>query len=98
MSARKFFEEYLRFSKKDRIGVLALLILILIIYFLPVLFRRREGNFSISEISLIVATADSLESSEKQVQREGREMLAPATRAAAFSFDPNTLDENGWRR
>src|SRR3982750_4692221 len=107
MLYKKLIRDYLNFSRQDRIGVMSLLVLILVIYFLPLLFSKDKETFPLEEDPLLSLAIDSLTKAEKEQQTE---LPAGAYRPASpgrtngfvrkelFAFDPNTLPAEGWRR
>lgn len=90
---------YFVFSKKERIGILSLLALIVIIWFLPAFFRSKA--LDAAELELVT--------NDVAVFHRSRQMMADSLLAAAekpdheelpalFYFDPNRLDRGGWRQ
>ncbi len=106
MKWRQIATDYLSFSKKDRIGILAILTFILIIYLLPLLFAK-DDKLSFSEGAGLLAIRDTLETKqiqqdENDEQNETSDQFEPLTKQdftkkKPFSFDPNSLNEDGWR-
>jgi competence ComEA-like helix-hairpin-helix protein len=105
MSNLEFLKEYFRFSKKDRIGLISLLSLTLIIYFLPFFFGSRKDELLVAEQRQLLAAADSLQ--HKAEEKAGREDFKkgnsrsydqPFVKKEVFIFDPNTLESEGWKR
>lgn len=107
MNWQQFVKDYLSFSKRDRIGIVAILAMILVIYLLPIFFAK-ENTLSIKEDTTLSAVIDSLKSHEP-VEQENKyheqfdEQLRPLakkdfTAGELFNFDPNNLDENGWKK
>ena len=98
---------YLRYSKKERIGIIAIIVFILMIYLFPRLSAKNEGISIIKDTSLIAAI-DTLEikqtrQSEEEQQNEISYQYEPSvkndfTKPVPFKFDPNTLSEEGWKR
>ena len=105
-----FFSTYFSFTKKERIGVIVLITLIIGLFLFPFLFpffikekKYDTGAFS-EEISKL-QQADSNVSENYYSKNKGYEEDAAAYRdpsskqsAELFYFNPNTLDESGWRR
>lgn len=106
MNWKTFVSAYLNFSRKDRIGILVLLLLIVMVYALPYLVPHKETPPIVLDDSL----QNWLDSSRK-VQVAGYrsdkgaafdDTPALTTEAGApkkinrFEFDPNTLDAAGW--
>ena len=99
MLRKKIVEEYLRFSRADRIAVLCLTAMILIIYFLPGWLVPPEQEFPLKPGSALARAIDSLNASvlpeSTRIERPGKPGETRTT--SLFSFDPNTLDAKGWR-
>jgi competence protein ComEA len=109
MGAKEALKAYLTFGRKDRIGVIALVLLIGIIYSLPYLFARKSTPFPAKESSLLKAAVDTLAShqekghqntyDENENQYQYQPTLAKSYESGElFRFDPNTLSVQGWQR
>jgi competence protein ComEA len=110
MSWKTFVEGYLRFSRKDRIGVLTLVALTALVYALPYIAPSKAEPPVLLHDSLDqflnnqqgVATDEYGTASERD--RDFDYNPSPSLRGAdltkgeLFLFDPNTLDGDGWRR
>ena len=105
MNWPQFLDSYLSFSKKDRIGILVILIIIAIIYLLPRLFAKEEAiNFV--EDKELYAVADTLkikqtreyEKDENAGFQYETSVKTNFSKGELFQFDPNTLSPEGWRR
>lgn len=96
------WKEYLSFSKKERIAVFVLLTLIFLLIIFPHLLPDTKQQVIIEELS----ANDSLpvaQESPKAVINEGNDSVVSVGREntnnySVFYFDPNTLDEAGWRK
>ncbi|SEV98688.1 ComEA family DNA-binding protein [Chitinophaga arvensicola] len=93
---RTFIREYLRFSRKERQGIVLLVLAMLLTSYFPDLlfyFQRRpvagsddlQAAVQAFEAQLVVKTIDSAEDK-------------PPGKAALFYFDPNTLSIEGWQQ
>lgn len=101
---------YLSFGKRDRIGIIALISLIGVIYAFPYLFAKKNKPFPAKETSVLVKAMDSLAAKKRlnHYQKNDDEnnndyQYQPSqTRSFAngelFQFDPNTLPVEGWQR
>jgi competence protein ComEA len=109
MSAKEAIKAYLTFGRKDRIGVICLVLLIAIIYALPYLLPKKPGPFPAKESSLLVAAIDTLANKQKNNRQisidetENEYRYQPTASESyesgeLFQFDPNTLSFEGWRR
>lgn len=105
MFRNKFIRDYLTFSRRDRTGIVALLVLILVIYFLPVLFAPSSQSFPVSQDGELSRALDSLHSREAGPRHSS---YLPTVHEAGpqdnygpgevFFFNPNTLPPEGWQR
>ena len=95
----KFLKDYLHFSRKDRIGALALVMLILLTYFIPYLIPG-SSNSELKEATFL-KIADSMEkASSPGLKSDHKSDFSDKgfNNGAVFSFDPNVLDSAGWIR
>lgn len=104
---KKFVHDYLRFSRKDRNGILVLIALILMVVILPVIWPAKKMTppspqeiEKIKAISAHLRTTDSSSNEKKFAEPGGyaSENKYPAAHTEVFYFDPNTLDAAGWKR
>lgn len=109
MFGKKFLRDYLRFSRRDRIGIVSLLLLVLLVYFLPYFYAQYPRPFRISQSIELARALDSLQSRERKGEgkpsyssysppvheQNPKESYRPG---ALFSFDPNTLSAEGWQQ
>src|SRR5689334_192501 len=100
MATKKWIKDYLYFSKRDRLGILALLFLIGIINILPFLIPSRKSP-SPQATLLLRATIDSLNlrpEVKNRSQSYHPKKDEPLTTGEVFDFDPNTASEADWKR
>lgn len=109
---RSFVEDYLTFTRRDRISMLVILLLMVVLYFTPYLFRRKTEPLDVALINQELADLKIyIDSSKPQYARRdndddeyGHYTPAPfykkevLTKGELFVFDPNTLDAEGWKR
>lgn len=111
---KRFVTDYLNFTKKERTGILVLLLLIAFFITIPFLFPffiHQQPTDDVSfkkEIStLIIKQADSTNKfSKKNFEEDGYQNYrvpseknsSKQTKGELFNFDPNTLDKSGWQR
>ncbi|WP_018627788.1 helix-hairpin-helix domain-containing protein [Niabella aurantiaca] len=105
-------KEYLRFTKKELLGLIVLMIAILLFAVFPFVDTTKKDRLSNEKnntlpIDTIHPTEppsvnEQAETGQAQItyDRHNRPNTpsAPAIKATLFNFDPNTLDENGWRQ
>jgi len=111
MGWNEAIRDYFTFTRKERIGLLVVIILTIVVFFLPVFFKGRNA----AEISLAdTAWINSLKSSAATAQTAGNDFIETGTsayqfdssvayaahnfRAELFAFDPNTLSPAGWKK
>src|SRR5688572_23087533 len=101
-------KDYFTFSKRDRFGILAILIAGLATVFYPRFVAGPpavppDSAFlkQVAELKVRVDSSSSAYSSSsyklQQLVRAEPHSL-PASKQALFVFDPNTLDASGWER
>ena len=106
---KKFVKDYLRFTKKDRVGVMVLLALIFLVVLLPYLWPVKKPSAPNSQeleklrrqiAQLQHSDAAGSQSTEAQTfsQHYTASQKHASEKADLFYFDPNTLDPAGWKR
>jgi competence protein ComEA len=107
---KQFFTDYFTFSKKDRIGVIALVALIGIIYALPYFFAKTSEPFPARQTNVLIKAIDTLASKQQansyaknSDENDNDYQYQPSqTKSFAsgelFQFDPNTLSIEGWQK
>jgi competence ComEA-like helix-hairpin-helix protein len=107
--SRNNIKDYLSFSKRDRIGLFCVIAIILLIYLLPKLFAKQHSVASITNDTLLVRAVDTLQVKNKKSGNRFNDDYGAGTyqyenKAAAylkgelFTFNPNTLSSEGWKR
>ncbi len=93
---KSFAREYLRFSRKERFGIITLVILMIITGYIPDLvfyFQQRTPVTGRDDLkAAVLAFEAGLATAEKKPA-----VLSPAS-AGLFYFDPNTLSAAGWQQ
>jgi competence protein ComEA len=109
MHIKEAIRAYLSFGKRDRIGVIAVVLLIGIIYALPYLFAKKNEPFPARQTSLLMKAMDTLASRQNKDrytnydENDNDYTYQPGkpkkfATAELFRFDPNTLSVEGWQR
>src|SRR5205085_256893 len=88
----------------ERLGIIALLGLIVVLYFLPAVLKKQTKLqiYPGSVLSKLVDTT-SIDSEEKEPSGRRFSSVYPASttafsNASLFRFDPNTLTAEGWQK
>ena len=101
---------YFTFGKRDRAGVLGLLLILSAIYFLPKLASTPTSENFIQPDTAILSLIDTLEGRQNAYNKtsyseydENIDAYQPSkkldyTKGELFAFDPNTLSVEGWER
>jgi len=105
MNLKQIINDYFSFSKRDRIGIYFILILIVAIYLLPRLFNSAQ-KVPIQADSTLLSSLDMAMIKSANYPREAdTEASFPHyehvnkndfKKVKPFSFDPNTLSFDGW--
>ena len=101
---------YLTFTRKERFGVLFLLIIISILFILPYFFRPAVGDPDPAAYEKMKAEIRNFESKDMDSSRaavirnryhdykpDTRDIQSPL-RAESFYFDPNSINAGDWQR
>jgi competence protein ComEA len=107
----QFVKDYLTFSKKERVAVLVLLVLIFFVLLLPYLWPAKKmiqpDNKAMEELKAQlekITKSDSFKNANQESEEnvsDGNGQVTKGqynTRPAMFYFDPNTLPAEGWKR
>ncbi|MCO5235384.1 MAG: helix-hairpin-helix domain-containing protein [Chitinophagaceae bacterium] len=99
------WKSYFEFSRKERIGIVSLLVILVMIWFAPLLFVPEERF----DEKGYVAFRDDIERLNQQTapQKQGKNFIkaagtsdnvTPPLPLTLFYFDPNQLSIEGWQR
>ncbi len=104
---RKFIKDYLVFGRRDRIGVITLVLLMVLIYLLPSLAPKprplvlKQGDILITEVDSSTKagpTADDDGENMRQTYSYQPSAGNHFMKGELFAFDPNTVTVDGWQR
>jgi competence protein ComEA len=104
--------DYLTFTRKERIGILTILSLIIITIFLPAFFSSRAATNQQKPDTTWIAAIKQLEQKEMAHEKTGADenntgpyqydlsvtSINNKSRGELFPFDPNTLSKEGWKK
>ena len=104
--SKNYVRDYLSFTRKERVGILVLITLIVFIFLLPSLLRPHTSPPTPEEIAAFHSLARSLyqnrtDSVGEQVESLGTEKPINENKnenASLFYFDPNVLSVEDWKR
>lgn len=112
---KRFISDYFNFTKKERTGIIVLLILIIILVILPFLFpffiRQKPVDVTPFKKQIEMLSAKQFDTTDKYAKRnysddnfqnyretDEKRGYAKQLKGELFYFDPNTLDDAGWKR
>jgi len=111
MQLKELVKAYLTFGKRDRKGILVIVLLIGIIYCYPYLFEKKNESFPAKETSILLKSTDTVNVGKQPGQLsknydDGNPMdyayqvsqSSSFAGGASFYFDPNTLPVEGWQK
>jgi competence protein ComEA len=111
----EFAGDYLTFTRKERIAVLAIALLIIIVILAPKLFFSKTASSQLhSTDTAWISAAKKLEIKESEnkdrkpfntqsgdkdyAYQYDRSVNSSPSSGSLFYFDPNTLDQEGWKK
>jgi competence protein ComEA len=111
MRWRQRMTDYLTFTRKERIGILTIVVLIVLIWILPQVFKSPGSQIPPGDSSWIKeltslqhkendsgsVAADDESLNQHSSNQRGKERLNEAV-AELFYFDPNNLSVDGWKK
>ena len=100
--------EYLSFSRKEKIGILTIVLLIVLIWIFPQVIKSSSHEISLGDTSWI-GTLNRNENDSGSLSGAGEDrnertyhqtLKKPSKERerTVFYFDPNTLSEDGWKK
>jgi competence protein ComEA len=107
MRIKQDIKAFLTFGKRDRIGIIAMILLIAVVYFFPYLFAKRSEAFPAKQTSVLIKAMDTLATKQNQDQyqkiydeNDNSNQYQPNQNKSfangeLFQFDPNTLSVEG---
>ena len=110
---KKFLRDYFTFNKRERNGLLVLLFIMVLITVWPTVYTAYYKG-DLEKVTVVQLTLDSLKPEDKksmfdksysdtpltalEAEYSSESNAANPTEIILFSFDPNTLDADVWRR
>lgn len=110
MNWKEIVVDYLTFTRKERVGIITLLLLIAIAIFLPAAFSKYQGNSQPATDTTWIAAVKKLEKTEFDETHNNNENDVSAYqydpsknyntnntyKGELFYFDPNTISKEEW--
>jgi DNA uptake protein ComE-like DNA-binding protein len=95
-----FWKDYFSFSRRERIAVFILFGLIVLIFLLPYVWPKKQPEQIVFKALPLADSANDLAEANKQSADTATISQAPKAVAetALFYFDPNTLNEEGFKK
>ena len=101
---KQWLKEYFSFTKKERRGIVCLLLIMTLVWLLPDLFPRRPA-VSATQLETLIKTRPELFSGDSPTHRrpwkkyEGIDSTVErAKKTKPFYFDPNTISKEEWKK
>jgi competence protein ComEA len=110
---KKFLRDYFTFNKRERNGLLVLLFIMVLITLWPTVYTAYYKG-DLEKVTVVQLTLDSLKPEDKksmfdnnhsdthltalEAEYSSKSNASDPTAIILFSFDPNSLDADGWRR
>jgi competence protein ComEA len=111
MQIRELVKAFLSYGRKDRLGIISVVLLMGAIYAWPYIFSKKDKSFPAKEIPVLVRAMDTLinkqqafrdsktyEGNEDDTYQYQPNQTKNFTNGALFQFDPNTLLVEGWQK
>lgn len=109
MNWKRFFIDYLAFTRKERIGLLLIVVLIVGIWIFPNLTIPDKPKIAAVDTSWMSAANRLMKDEAENEPETGKENtsalvydhvdgFAPKSNGNLFYFDPNTLTVEGWKK
>lgn len=109
MTAKNFIKDYLHFTRKERIGVVFLLLILVTIILFPSFIPEKANNVPIStdtDWAKLMKSLDSKSAKENSTEEnigsytyeKSTDTYTAPAKGELFFFDPNKLDAQGWKK
>ncbi len=103
---QQFSKDYLTFTRKERIGILCIITIVLIIYLLPRLSAEPQTAFVKADDTILQSIDTLIEKDSKkptryednQVSYKYEPSAGSSIQGELFVFDPNKLNLEGWKK
>ncbi len=100
---KRILKEYFTFSKKERVAVIMLLLLISACIVAPMFYKAKPEKPRLNKILIDFIAQNSTgaklsDRAEQDVSLPSTEIAASTALHSLFSFDPNTLAPEGWKK
>ncbi|MGC8864839.1 MAG: ComEA family DNA-binding protein [Bacteroidales bacterium] len=100
MGHKGFLRKYFSFTRREQRGILVLLAFILLIWILTFIFQQQAQNTSLEYLpdSLLMWVQTKEQTKKTQSPKAFENPAVTQEQVLLFEFDPNLLDEEGWKK
>jgi competence ComEA-like helix-hairpin-helix protein len=112
MNLNQFLKDYFTFTRKERVGIIVILVLILVVWFLPKFVPSKKPFTTLTDTTWISAarklehdpknSSDSFKQDNDNIDNLVYEKTVDNrsnnSQGQLFYFDPNTLSNDGWKK
>jgi len=95
IEVKKWWKDYFTFSKKERIGIIVLLLLIVLVWILPEIFRKPIPLEPLVQLDAAIKDSHQVFVPHKGEQLDKDNVFPKVIKP--FPFNPNTIDAKGWQ-
>ena len=94
IEVKKWWKDYFTFNKKERIGIIVLLVLIGMVWILPEIFKKPIPLEPLVQLDAAIKDSQQVFIPHKGQQLDKGKVVPKVIKP--FPFDPNTIDAKGW--
>lgn len=95
---QKFIKDYFTFSKKERVAIVILILIIIASIILPYFIKPSHKKVAVDKDLLAAITTLQSKQTTSKFNKQNHADTLLTQQIQYFYFDPNTLDEAGWRK
>jgi len=100
MGIKNFLRKYYSFSKREQRGIMVLIALILVFWVLTLVIENHQRPVDVEYINGDTISVNEIRTSSpyKEKAKDNPQLDFAAKKIQLFPFDPNLLEEEGWRK
>ncbi|MDK2910783.1 MAG: competence protein ComEA [Bacteroidales bacterium] len=100
MGIKNFLRKYYSFSKREQRGIMVLIALILVFWGLTLVIENHQRPVNVEYINGDTISVNEIRTSNpyKEKAKDNPRLEFTAKKIQLFPFDPNLLEEEGWRK